>query len=168
MYKQREVTKMDNGILIAFYSWKGNTRKIAEMIKSKTGGTLFDIKPVQPYTSDYSEVVKQAKQEIHSGFLPELQTLPAGNLYNTVFLGTPNWWSTMAPPLAGLISRLDLKGKTVIPFCTHGGGGAGTIERDIAAMCHGSDIKKGFSAYNDGGGNAAAEIESWLSSIGIS
>ena len=55
-------TKMNTDIFIAYYSWSGNTRKIAELIERKTGGTLFEIKPVQPYTTDYGDAVKQAKK----------------------------------------------------------------------------------------------------------
>jgi len=63
---------MKNDILIAYYSWHGNTRKIAELIERETGGTLFEIKPVEPYTTDYQAVVAQAKEEIQAGFRPAL------------------------------------------------------------------------------------------------
>lgn len=66
---------MKNDILIAYYSWSGNTGEIAELIKKETGGRLFEIEPAQPYTTDYSAAVKQAREEIRSGFQPELKTI---------------------------------------------------------------------------------------------
>jgi len=160
---------MRNDILIAYYSWSGNTRKIAELIKRETGGTLFEIEPVQLYTTDYRALVAQAKEEIHAGFRPELKAVPESTSHTSVvFLGSPIWWYTMAPPLATLIDRFHLNGKTVVPFHTHGGGGVGSFEEDIAKMCPYSKITTGFGAYNSGGSEARAQIGSWLSSIGLS
>ena len=158
---------MKNDILIAYYSWSGNTRKIAELIERETGGALFEIKPVQPYTADYQATVAQAKTEIQAGFRPELKAMPEITSYKVVFLGTPIWWHTMAPPLASFIDRFDLHRKTVVPFHTHGGGGGGSFEKDIAQMCPSSTVKEGFGAYNSGGSEAIAQIGSWLHSIGL-
>lgn len=156
---------MENTILIAFYSWQGNTRKIAEIISEKTGGTLFEVKPLEPYSTDYGEVVKTAKHEIRSGHLPELKEMIDVSGYSTVFLGTPNWWSTMAPPLATFIEASDLKDKTIVPFLTHGGGGSGTIEKDIASMTESKDVKRGFCVYHKGDSRTESEIDVWLEEI---
>ena len=158
---------MQNDMLIVYYSWSGNTRKVAELIKLETGGTLFEIEPVQPYTTDYRAAVAQAKEEIQAGFRPELKAVPEIASYTVVFLGTPIWWHTMAPPLATLINRFSLSGKTVVPFYTHGGGGVGTFEEDVAKMCPNATVTKGFGAYNSGGSDTRAQIGSWLSSIGL-
>lgn len=158
---------MKNDILIAYYSWHGNTRKIAELIQHKTGGTLFEIEPVQPYTKDYRAAVAQAKEEIQSGFRPDLKAMPEITSYQVVFLGTPIWWHTMAPPLATFIDRFDLAGKTVVPFHTHGGGGVGEFEKDIEKMCPQSKVSKGFGAYESGGSETSGQIDSWLTSIGL-
>lgn len=82
---------MKNEILIAYYSWHGNTRKIAELIHGETGGTLFEIKPVEHYSTDYGTVTAQAKKEIRVGFRPELKTMPEISSYKIIFLGTPIW-----------------------------------------------------------------------------
>ena len=157
---------MKTDILIVYYSWKGNTRKIAELIQRETGGTLFEIEPVRQYSTDYSTVVAQAKKEISSGFKPELKALPEDTSYKVVFVGTPIWCYTMAPPVAAFIDRFDLTGKTVIPFHTHGGGGGGSFEQDVAKMCQDSTITKGFGTCGRGGSNTLARIRSWLKSIG--
>ncbi|MGD9807198.1 MAG: flavodoxin [Deferribacterales bacterium] len=156
---------MENRILIAYYSWKGNTKRIAELIQKQTGGDLFEIKPAEAYTIDYNALTKQAKTEIRSGFLPELAQMPDTAPYTTIFLGTPNWWNTMAPPLASFISECDTRSKTIIPFLTHGGGGSGTIEKDISAMCPQAVMKKGFAVYNRGGSDVADEINDWLDKL---
>ena len=156
---------MKNDIFIAYYSWSGNTREIAERIKQETGGTLFEIEPEKPYTTDYRAAVAQAREEISSGFRPELKAVPDTTPYSVVFLGTPIWCSTMAPPLAALIDSFDLDGKTVVPFHTHGGGGAGSFEKDIANMCPNTTVKQGFGEYNRGDDHTPAAIHDWLSAI---
>jgi len=158
---------MKTDILIAYYSWSGNTGKIAKLLEAETGGTLFKIEPVQPYTTDYRAAVAQAKEEIHAGFRPELKAVPEITSYPIVFLGTPIWWHTMAPPLASFIDHFDLNRKTVVPFHTHGGGGVGSFERDVAGMCPHSTINEGFGAYNSGGRETRAQIRSWLDSLAL-
>lgn len=157
---------MKTEILIAYYSWHGNTKKIAELIKRKTGGFLFEIEPEYPYTADYDAVIAQAKKEIKSDFKPELKNMPENASYTTVFLGTPIWWNTMAPPVSSFIDRFDLNQKIVIPFYTHGGGGGGSFENDVAKMCPKSKILKGFGAYNSGGPDVWEHIGAWLKEIG--
>jgi len=158
---------MKNDILIAYYSWSGNTRKIAELIAHQTGGTLFEIAPDQPYTTDYRAVVAQAKKEIEAGFRPELQVMPDITSYTVALIGTPIWWHTMAPPVAAFIERFDLNGKTVAPFHTHGGGGVGIFEEDLVKMCPSATVTKGFGEYNRGGRDTEEQIGSWLGSIGL-
>jgi len=163
----KENNNMKSDILIAYYSWHGKTKKIAGLIADATGGELFELEPVQTYSSNYQTVVDQAKKEIAKGFYPELKALPEKILQPIVFMGSPIWWYTMAPPVATFLSSLDLTGKTIVPFHTHGGGGGGRFEADISGMCSGATIKKGLGFYNDGGTDAGKAIERWLASIGL-
>ena len=120
-------------ILVAYYSYSGNTRFAAEQIQKNTGGTLFEIKPVKPYPADYNACVELAKREINAGVKPELaEKVKEFDKYDVIFVGTPNWWSTMAPPVLTFLSSYDFSGKTIIPFVTHGGGG---MARAVKATC---------------------------------
>ena len=111
-------------ILIAYYSWSGNTRFAAEQIQKATGGTLFEIKPVKAYPKDYKACVDLARKECPAGFKPALASEVSDMAkYEVVFVGTPNWCSTMAPPVRSFLASYDFSGKTVIPFVTHGSGG---------------------------------------------
>jgi flavodoxin len=58
------------------------------------------------------------------GFCPKLKfgDEPIDD-YNTIFIGSPNWFRTLAPPVMSFLRKHDFSGKTVMPFCTHGGGG---------------------------------------------
>jgi len=87
--------------------------------------------------------------------------------YDTIFVGSPNWWNTVAPPVATFLSENDLSGKTIVPFCTHGGGGLGRISKDIAELCPQSTILSSFEIYGSGGRDAQARVFAWLSKIGM-
>jgi len=159
---------MNRKILIAYYSHSANTKKIAEEICMKTGGTLCEIQPEILYPVDYNTVVEQAKKEIKAGFRPPLKT-KADNMeaYDLIFIGSPNWWSTIAPPIATFLEENDLSGKTVAPFCTHGGGGEGKVKKDIAKLCPQSTITSCLSVHGSGGKDAQSKVSSWLREIGV-
>jgi flavodoxin len=159
---------MAGHILIAYYSHSGNTRKIANLIHREVGGTIHEIQPKVPYPNSYNAVVDQAKIEIETEYKPALQsTLDHLESYDTIFVGSPNWWSTIAPPVATFLSEYDLSGKTIVPFCTHGGGGLGRIGKDIAKLCPQSTILSSFEIYGSGTGNAQAKVSAWLSKVGM-
>ena len=152
--------------LIVYYSHSGNTGKLAKLVKEATGGTLCELLPEKAYPGDYNTVMEQAKKEIQAGFRPVLKTKvmdPAS--YDTVFVGTPNWWSTIAPPIATFLENYNLTGKTVVPFCTHGGGGAGNIEGTVKTLCPDSRVVSLLSVY--GNEAKASEVEVWLNKIGV-
>ena len=137
-------------ILIAYYSHSGNTHRAASLIQRETGGDLYEIVERDAYPREYGVVVKQAKQEIRSGYQPPLQgKLPDISKYDTVFIGSPNWWSTIVPPVATFLSALDFTGKRIIPFITHGGGGLNHTVEDIRTLCKTASVEDGFDANQD-------------------
>ena len=159
---------MAEHILVVYFSRSGNTHEIANLIHQEVGGTIHEIRPKVPYPNSYDAVVDQAKKEIQAGYKPALQsTVDRIESYDTIFVGSPNWWSTIAPPVATFLSEYDLSGKTIVPFCTHGGGGLGRIGQDIAKLCPQSTILSSLEIYGSGTGNAQAEVSAWLSNIGI-
>ena len=159
---------MAEHILIVYFSRSGNTHKIANLIHQEVGGTLHEIQTVVPYPNSYNAVVDQAKKEIQAGYKPALQsTLDQIEPYETIFVGSPNWWDTIAPPVATFLSEYDLSGKTIVPFCTHGGGGLGRISRDIAKLCPQSTVLGSFEIYGSGRGNAQAKVSTWLRNVGM-
>lgn len=162
--------EQNNGkILVVYYSHSGNTETIARLIGQESGGVLAEIRPQAAYPQDYNTVVAQAKGEIQRGFLPALapDAVPDPAEYDVVLIGTPNWWSTVAPPIATFLTENDLNGKTVAPFCTHGGGGVGHIEQDIQRLCPHATVRRAFETYGDGGTGARAKVLTWLKEIGL-
>lgn len=154
-------------ILIVCYSQSGNTHKIACGIQKQTGGELCEIFSRQPYPMDYNSLLKQAKKETRSGFIPHLLPLMQNpDEYEIIFAGTPNWCDTAAPPLTAFFKKYKPSGKIIVPFCTHGGGGSGHIFKDIEKLCRRCEIKEGFSVVGRAP-DADKHISEWLKRLGL-
>ncbi|UKI41025.1 MAG: hypothetical protein L6V95_13155 [Candidatus Melainabacteria bacterium] len=106
-------------ILIAYFSWSGNTQYIAEKIHNKVGGDMFRIETAVPYPTDYNETAYGvAKKQHEEGTKPELKNKCDVSNYSVVFTGTPAWWYEMAPAVKTFLSENNFEGKTIIPFIT--------------------------------------------------
>jgi flavodoxin len=153
-------------ILVAYYSYSGNTRFAAERIQKATGGELFEIKPVIAYPADYNACVEQAKKEINAGTKPELaEKVKDFNQYEVIFVGTPNWWSTMAPPVLSFLSSYDFSGKVIIPFVTHGGGGMARCEKDMQKACPKASFGKGGAFSGGSIKSSEAALAKWVNEV---
>ncbi len=164
---QAEEMSADDGqkILIAYYSISGNTKEVAETIQKNLGGELYRIDTVEVYPEIYKELTAQAKREISAGFRPKLkQPLPDFDKYDLVFVGSPNWWGTLAPAVSAFIESGKLAGKTVVPFITHGGGGVQNTLDDFKRQCEGCLVKDGGWV---GYGNRTFGIDGWLKDLGF-
>lgn len=153
--------------LILYYSYSGNTKKIAEMIQSKIGGDMLEITTKTPYTGSYNDVVEQGHTEVKKGFKPEItpENISIAD-YDTIVLGTPVWWYTYAPAVNTLISSLDFSGKTIYPFATNGGWLGHTFE-DIKKNCKNADVKDGLNIYFSSKNlrTPEKEISAWIDKI---
>lgn len=133
-------------VLIVYLTRTQNTAAIAQIIKESVGGRLVEIEPQNPYPENYAAIVAQVDKENESGYLPALKT-KIENIedYETVFVGFPTWGMQLPPPMKAFLREHDLRGKTVIPFNTHGGYGAGSSFRTVEQLCPKSKVLAGFS-----------------------
>lgn len=156
---------MDKKILIAYFSWSGNTKVIAEKIHSQTGGDVFEIIPQKPYPSDYHETTVLARKEKENNVHPELKNKIDISAYDIIFVGTPAWWYTMAPPVMTFLEENNFEGKTIVPFVTHGGGGGYSIASDMKKLASGAKVLTQFTVYGKGAMSVNQDISEWLNQL---
>ncbi|MBO4303919.1 MAG: NAD(P)H-dependent oxidoreductase [Lentisphaeria bacterium] len=133
-------------VAVIFFSWSadGNTRFAAERIAAKAGAKLYEIKAEKPYNTNYRACCDEAKPECHGKLLRPIRKIDGLDLakFDVVFVGTPNWWGTMAPPVRTFLMQnaSALKGKTLCVFQTNGGGGMQRVAKEFAEIFPDSKI----------------------------
>lgn len=155
-------------VLIAFFSWGGNTKGIAEEIQSQTGADLFEITMVNPYSNDYNTVLDEAQRDQNEQARPELAShIDNMEQYDTIMIGYPNWWASIPMPIASFLEEYDFSGKTIIPFCSHGGGRFGQSLTAIAKLAPDAAMGEALSIHYSGGSSLSDDIAKWLETNGI-
>ena len=157
-----------SNILIAYFSWSGNTEQIAKEIQEQTGGELFKIVPADPYSSDFDETADRWHEERDADARPEITgTVDTMENYDYVFLGYPIWSSDLPAVNRTFLEQYDISGKTIIPFCTHGGSAFGNSVNRIKSLAPDVTILDGYETRGENASNCANEIAEWLEELGI-
>ncbi|MDR0622370.1 MAG: flavodoxin [Deltaproteobacteria bacterium] len=161
-------------ILVAYFSWSGNAKALAEQVAAETGGDLFEIKTLRPYPDNYEDCIDVAKKEQNNAARPELEKNVSGlDRYGTVFLAYPNWWGTLPMVVFTFLESNDFSGKTIYPLVTHGGSRFGTSLNDLKRICPTASVGEGLavSAFDRNPGNSTvvsipnANVTKWLSGL---
>ncbi len=156
------------GILVAYFSWSGNTEQMAQMIQKETGADLFEIEPAAPYTDDYDTLLDVARQEQADNARPEVASqVENWDSYDVVFVGYPDWWSDAPMLVYSFLESYDWEGKTLIPFCTSGGSGFGRSLEKLPDSAPGAEILEGLHVSGSSVGSAEEEVAAWIASLGI-
>lgn len=162
----QEDVMSDKKVLVAYFSYSGNTKAVAEKIHKLTGGDIVEIIPQNPYPLSYNEVVELAKKEKTENFMPELKMEEQDlTKYDVVFLGTPVWWYTMAAPVKTFLAKNNFEGKLIAPFCTHGGGGASATYSDMQKFAPKAKVLDGYTSYEKTADEKS--VENWIKQLEI-
>jgi len=110
-------TDSESDILVAYFTWSGNTKKMAEYIANQTDADLLEIEPATPYPDDYNETGEIAKVERDENQRPEIANLPESvNDYDAILIGYPIWWHTAPMIIGTFLENYDLTGIDIYPF----------------------------------------------------
>lgn len=158
-------------VLVVYYSASGNTARVANDIAEAAGADVFEIVPVEPYTSDDLNWTNQSSRvsvehDNHDARTVELVSteVPDWDSYSTVFIGYPIWWGIAAWPVNGFVSANDFTGKTVIPFATSSSSGMGESGALLAQLASTGDWQVGqrFSS-----GASASDVQDWVNGLDL-
>ena len=159
----QEAAGTGSRVLIAYFTWSGNTQGIAQEIQRQTGFDIFEIEPVKAYSSNYNTVLREAQRDQHVQARPKLKgQVKNFAQYDVILLGYPNWWASIPMPIATFLESYDFSGKTIVPFCSHGGGRFGQTLTAIAKLAPKAVIAKGLSVHYSGGSRLRTDVTNWL------
>lgn len=156
-----------NKKMIVYFTYTNNTKLIANKIKDKLNCDILELKPVNPYSSDYQKVVDE--EEKNNNCLREIQDINIDlKEYDTIILGTPVWWYTITPVVRTFLTKYNLKGKTIVPFATNAGW-LGNTFKEIKELCKDSNVKNEadivFESYSDKLKTSEEYINNWIDNI---
>ena len=158
-------------VLIAYYSATGNTEEVANVIADATGGDLFELEPVEPYTDDdlnWTDDNSRVSQEHEDESLRDVELVSATpenwDSYDTVFIGYPIWWGIAAWPVDSFVESNDFTGKTVIPFATSASSGMGESGQLLEEMAGTGDWQEGQRFRS---GADEADVQEWVNGLGL-
>ena len=168
---QAEDTGSGSSVLVVYYSATGNTEEAANYIAQATGGDLFELEPVEPYTDDdlnWTDDNSRVSQEYADESLRDVElvadTVDNWDQYDTVFIGYPIWWGIAAWPVDGFIEVNDFTGKTVIPFCTSSSSSLGESGQLLAELAGTGDWQEGMRFRS---GVSEEDVQSWIADLGL-
>lgn len=146
----------------------GTTEYVARLIQNQVGGDLHLIQTQDKYTADFDELRDVNHNEMAEGYLPPLTESSLDiSRYDTVFIGYPVWATEVPQAVLSFLNEYDLSGKTVIPFCTHDGYGAGRSYSTIQEASHAAQSPEGLAIEAKDVSAAKDTVGAWLENIGV-
>ena len=107
--------------LIVYYSRTGRTRMVAEKLGALLGADVEEIREAKKRSGLLGAF--GAGKDTVLDRPAELTAAPSAEGRRTVVVGMPVWADKPPPAVRAYLEAVDLAGKAVCAFCTHGGGG---------------------------------------------
>ena len=155
--------------LVVYYSAQGHTEEVAQKIANNLGADIFEIQPVDEYTSedldwtdDNSRVTREHEDESLRNIELVSTSVDNWDSYDTVIIGYPIWWGIAAWPVDTFVKANDFNGKTVIPFCTSSSSGLGQSGELLAEEANGGDWLEGHRFRSN---PSDSDINNWTDSL---
>lgn len=152
--------------LVVYFSATGNTEQAATYIADLTGGDLFELEPVDPYSDEdlnYNNEDSRVSQEYENESLRHVElvtdTVENWDSYDTVFIGYPIWWGIAAWPVDTFVEANDFTGKTVIPFATSASSDLGESGQLLAELAGTGDWQEGMRFRSN---VSESDVQEWL------
>lgn len=166
-----DTTTESGKTLVVYYSASGTTKHVATAIADAAGADLYEITPVEPYTSDdlnWTNSSSRVSREHDDESLRDIaltELTPADwDSYDTVLIGYPIWWGIAAWPVDNFVKGNDFTGKTVIPFCTSASSGLGNSGSLLEEMAGTGDWQEG---HRFSSGASDADAADWVASLNL-
>lgn len=107
--------------LVIYYSFSGNSKKVAEYVKNKLNADLLELEPAIPFSDDYDQVVNEWQ---NNDIKRDVEIKPINtdlSNYSKIVLITGTWWYGITPVMKKFLKENDLIGKDVIVAASNAG-----------------------------------------------
>ena len=165
--------------VVLYFSAPGTTKSVAAKIKKASKGTLIEIKAADPYTDadlnygnsnsrvtrEHESAASPAESSVRPKIANESQIKKAVKKADIVYIGYPIWWGEAPHIIYTLVENTNLKGKTVVPFCTSlssGIGQSGTHLKEKAVISSKTKWTPGRNFY---GRSTQKTVNKWVKTI---
>ncbi|EAF7771896.1 TPA: flavodoxin [Listeria monocytogenes] len=164
-----EEKRSDKKALVVYYSQSGHTKELANEIQQSIDSDIFELELVDSYPDNYEQMTERVGQEQKDMATPELRKkIENMGDYDTVFIGSPIWRSSLAPPIASFLESYDLSEKTIIPFFTSDSGTTGNSVPVINELvANDVTVLDELVIQGDEVSNSQSTVNDWLSEIGF-
>lgn len=140
----------DKKILVAYYSYSGETEYMAEYIKELTGGDIYEIEADKIYPYKDEEVIAEARREYEENEYVGLYNAPPDlGQYDMVYLGFPVWNGRLPQAVKTFVNEAGINGKNIKPFTACNKDGLGESVNELYALCPDGIIENGIEVNKD-------------------
>jgi flavodoxin len=120
--------------LVVYYSWTGNTAKVAKLIAATLGADIEEIRDAKPRRGFFAFTAALVASVLKKSSPIQQPTKNVAD-YDVVILGCPVWGANMAAPMRTYVMRESPRLKQIALFCTLGGSGGKAALARMAALC---------------------------------
>lgn len=159
-----------NDTIVIYYSFSGNSKKVAKYVQNKIGADLLELEPATPFSDDYDTVVDEWQ---NNDIKRDVEIKPINvdlSKYTKVVLITGTWWYGITPVMKKFLKENNLEGKDVIVAASNAGW-LGHCFKDYEALVKGKikgELDLVFSA-NEGERDRMitlnTEIDNWIEKL---
>ena len=140
----------DKKILVAYYSYSGETEYMAKYIKELTGGDIYEIEADKIYPYKDEEVIAEARREYEENEYVGLYNAPPDlGQYDMVYLGFPVWNGRLPQVVKTFVNEAGINGKNIKPFTACNKDGLGESVNELYALCPDGIIENGIEVNKD-------------------
>lgn len=164
-----EAESKDMKVLVACFSFTGNTKTVASSLADLSGGTFHLIEPETPYGNEnstyYDENTRAYKEQYGpASTRPSIKiSLENAGDYDIVLLGFPIWYGKAPRVVFSFLDAYSFKGKTIIPFITSGSTGISSAASELKSTYPDITWKTGDRLN----GKTTDQLKSWLEANGV-
>lgn len=154
--------------LVIYYSYTGNSSKVAHYVKQKLDADILELEPKVPFSDDYDAVVEEWQ---NNDIKRDVEIKPVNidlSRYSKIVLITCTWWYGISPVMKKFLKEYDLSSKDII-VASSNAGWVGHCFKDYETLLPNSYIKGELNlvfSSNENSRNqmltSQNEIDAWI------